>query len=73
MLIKMKFVIATMATLMLGLVPSAYAHSLDYQHGYNAGQQGGRNEVYDIGSTCEIHNFTDCEYGRDRSQVEFRR
>ena len=29
--------------LTLGVVPSAYASSLDYQHGYNAGQQGGGN------------------------------
>jgi hypothetical protein len=44
MVIKINCV-ATMIILILGVVPSAYAHSFDYQHGYNAGQQGGRNGV----------------------------
>ncbi|MGA9151663.1 MAG: hypothetical protein WBZ36_13880 [Candidatus Nitrosopolaris sp.] len=61
MVTKIKFVVV--AILLLGLVPSAYAHSIDYQHGYKAGQQGGRNEVYNLGSTCEGYNFKDCDAG----------
>jgi len=38
-----------MIILILGVVPSAYAHSFDYRHGYNAGQQGGKNGVLDLG------------------------
>ncbi|MFY9873091.1 MAG: hypothetical protein WAK17_25555 [Candidatus Nitrosopolaris sp.] len=52
--------VATMMILILGVVPSAYAHSFDYQHGYNAGQQSGRNRVLGLGFTCEGYNFNDC-------------
>ena len=40
--------VVPMIILIFGVVPSAYVHSFDYQHGYNAGQQGGRIWVLDI-------------------------